>query len=174
MDNRQGGERKTEAHAPFCPHPTCGPSASRVCSLAEGPGAQPHCEAGPACWPRPGPLLLHSDSDSQTRGSCTPSRAFPATCGWSGPGVVAGGGCALLLQTQRLCIWQPTPQHAAARSGFVDKSKVWNGFLVSVSLSLHQRDKPLHSPFVRMPASAFALFLTFWSPGNFSYGDSVF
>lgn len=91
MDSRQGGGRKTEAHAPFCPHPTCGPSASRVCSLAEGPGAQPHCEAGPACWPRPGPLLLHSDSDPQTGGSCSPSRAFPATCGWSGPGVVAGG-----------------------------------------------------------------------------------
>lgn len=112
MDSRQGGGRKTEAHAPFCPHPTCGPSASWVCSLAEGPGAQPHCEAGPACWPRPGPLLLHSDSDPQTRGSCSPSRAFPATCGWSGPGVVAGGrgGGALYFCKPKGCAFGSQPR----------------------------------------------------------------
>lgn len=55
-----------------------------------------------------------------------PAKAWPTTCSRSSS---AWGSGAPLLQTQRLCIGQPNPQHVAARSGFVDK--VWNGLFVS-------------------------------------------
>lgn len=52
-----------------------------------------------------------------------PAKAWPTTCCRS------SSTWAPFLQTQRLCIWQPNPEHVAARSGFVDK--VWNGLFVS-------------------------------------------
>lgn len=72
-------------------------------------------------------LLLGAKSNGQEHQSLPPS--LPLVAGAAA--LVAPGP--LLLQTLRLFIWQPTLQHVAARSGFVDK--VWNGFLVSVSLS---------------------------------------
>lgn len=98
-------ERRTEARAHSAQTSTVVP-AHRGRS-----GSQPHSEVRPACQPRPGlagggrrisllgpPCHLQQDSSAGALG---------------GP----------LLQTQRLCIWQPNPQHVAARSCFVDKAK---------------------------------------------------
>lgn len=95
-----------------------------------------------------------------------PAKAWPTTC--SGSSSAWGSGAPLLL-TQRLCIWQPNPQHVAATSDFVDKAWEW-----LICIFLHQRDKLLHSFFVLKPLlHLLDLFLTLWSPGNF-YDDYVF
>lgn len=82
---QQAGRGKEDRSARPLPPPAphLWSQCTTVCSLAAGPGAQPHCEAGPACWPRPGPPpaplgVRPSDGEEQQ-----PFPAFPATCDWS-------------------------------------------------------------------------------------------
>lgn len=159
MVGPRGGERKTEAHALLNPNLHHGPCALR-------PDTQARAQ-------QPGPttrMALHAGRGLDGLGPWQAGRAapnLPGTCRGSSP---TCGARAPHLQTQRLRIWQPNPQHVAARSGFADKAKCG---MASLYLST-PKGQPvaftlctkalLHSPYS---------FLTFWSPGNF-YDDYVF
>lgn len=171
LSRRQGGERgRQEAQAPFSPDLQCGPSAlNPVCDLqpSTGTGAQPHCEVGPACWPRPGPP---SALGQMQRAGASVSPAFPATCSRSSHACGSGASASANAKAVHLAA---NPAACGCQVWFRGQSVEW---LLGVCISLYTKGTDYCiSPFVLMPLlhSPYP-FLTFWSPGNFSYDDCVF
>lgn len=171
LARRQGGERgRQEAQAPFSPDLQCGPSASipcTICSPAQGTGAQPHCEVGPACWPRPGPPPALGQMELA---GASVSPAFPATCSRSSRACGSGASASANPKAVHLAA---NPAACGCQVWFRGQSVEW---LLGVCLSLYTKGTDYCiSPFVLMLLlhSPYP-FLTFWSPGNFSYDDCVF
>lgn len=134
MARRQGGERGSRRPKP--------PSAltfsvvpvhrSRTPSPAQGTGAQPHCEVGPACWPGDlAHLLLWAKWNRREHQSLPPSLPLAAeqlACGSGGLCFCKPKGCS--LGSQPCSMW-------LLRVWFRGQSVEW---LLGVCLSLHQRD----------------------------------
>lgn len=84
------------------------------------------CAPQPAtqAWAQqPGPtarMALHAGQGLARSGWAEQRPGLSSTCSRSSPTRGAG---APHLQTQRPRLWQPNPEHVAARSGFVDKAK---------------------------------------------------
>lgn len=153
MDSQQaeeGGRQKPTP--PSTPTVLVAPSASQSAAWARaqepGPTVKSALHAGQGLARR----LLRADPGPKEQQTFP---ALPTTCGWSWNGSAFGSGLggAPLLQTQRLCIRQPTLQHVAARPGFVDK--VWNGF--SVSVSFYTKGTNCSFTLCTNAASAFAI-----------------
>lgn len=132
-----------------------------------GTGAQPHCEVGPACWPRPGPPPARGQI--QWAGASV-SPAFPATCSRSSRACGSGASASANPKAVHLAA---NPAACGCQVWFRGQSVEW---LLGVCVSLYTKGTDYCiSPFVLMPLlhSPYP-FLTFWSPGNFSYDDCVF
>lgn len=132
-----------------------------------GTGAQPHCGVGPACWPRPGPPPALGQIQRAGAPVCP---AFPATCSRSSRACGSGASASANPKAVHLAA---NPAACGCQVWFRGQSVEW---LLGVCVSLYTKGTDYcFSPFVLMPLlhSPYP-FLTFWSPGNFSYDDCVF
>lgn len=117
-------------------------------------GAQPRCEAGPACWPRPGlpaakVFTISREDLALCRLPCKPRSS--SACSFRGS--TFANPKAVHLEAKY------SLQHVAPESGFMDK--LWNGFSVSVFLQAKGTNNCI-DPFVLKPLlHSPYLFLTF-------------